>query len=120
MLAAALLALLAGCDEGGSDVGEERLLVEGDLGSARQIIAREGCGACHVIPGIPGARGRVGPPLRGLAGRGYIAGFLPNRAPNLIRWIRAAPDLDPGTAMPGFDLTEREARDIAAYLYRTE
>jgi len=120
MLATALLALLAGCDDGGSDVGEERLLVEGDLDSARQVIRREGCGACHVIPGIPGARGRVGPPLRHLAERGYIAGFLPNRAPNLIRWIRAAPQLAPLTAMPAFDLTGREARDIAAYLYRAE
>jgi cytochrome c len=118
MVAAA--APLAACDQGGGDVGEERLLVEGDLDSGRRIITRAGCGACHVIPGIPGARGRVGPSLRGLAEQAYLAGFLPNRETNLIRWIREAPSLDPETAMPGFDLTEREARDVAAYLYRLE
>ena len=118
MLVTALLTLAA-CDQGG-DVGEELLLVEGDLASGRRILSREGCGACHVIPGVPGARGRVGPPLRDLAQRAYVAGFLPNRPPSLIRWIRDAPSLDPKTAMPAFHLTEREARDVAAYLYRTD
>lgn len=27
------------------------------------MFTRAGCSACHVIPGIPGANGRVGPPL---------------------------------------------------------
>ncbi|MBD0271921.1 MAG: c-type cytochrome [Acetobacteraceae bacterium] len=118
MGALVLLALLAGCDEG--DVGEGRLLVEGDPENGRRLIARLGCGACHVIPGVKGARGRVGPSLDGFSRQGYIAGEFPNRAPMLIRWITEAPALSPRTAMPASALTEREARDVASYLYRLE
>ncbi|WP_149538242.1 c-type cytochrome [Siccirubricoccus phaeus] len=113
-----LLALLAGCED--SDVGDRRMLVEGDPAAGLQVMRREGCGACHLIPGLRGARGRVGPPLAGFARRGYIAGQFPNRAPLLIRWIREAPAMTPDTAMPGFALTEGELRDVAAYLYRLQ
>jgi mono/diheme cytochrome c family protein len=113
-----LAALLAGCDE--SDVGEHRRLVEGDPASGRRIIEHLGCGACHQIPGVRRARGRVGPSLAGFSRQGYIAGAFPNRAPMLIRWIREAPTLSPRTAMPAFAMTEREARDVAAYIYGLE
>jgi len=81
------------------------------------LIARE-CGACHRIPGIPGAHGTVGPPLERYRERVYVAGRLPNLPNHLVAWIRDAPSLDPGTAMPDLDVSESEARDIAAYLYR--
>jgi cytochrome c len=81
------------------------------------LIARE-CGACHRIPGIPGAHGTVGPPLARYRERVYVAGRLPNLPDHLVAWIRDAPSLDPGTAMPDLDVSEAEARDIAAYLYR--
>jgi mono/diheme cytochrome c family protein len=118
--AAAVIALLAllgatGCGEG--DVYEDTLLVEGDPGSGRRIIAQKDCGACHAIPGIRGARGRVGPSLAGFAQRGYIAGELPNRPTLLVRWLPNAPELIPRTAMPAIPMTDRQARDIAAYLY---
>ncbi|MGE0370674.1 MAG: c-type cytochrome [Gammaproteobacteria bacterium] len=111
-----MLLLLAACDEG-SDVGEGRRLVEGDINSGRRIIREQGCGACHRIPGVIAARGEVGPSLAGFSTRGYIAGRFPNRVPVLIEWITAAPLLDPYTAMPAFALSRREARDVAAYLY---
>jgi mono/diheme cytochrome c family protein len=38
-------------------------LVTGDEPIA-EIFTRAGCAVCHTIPGIPGADGRVGPPLR--------------------------------------------------------
>lgn len=114
------LALLAACGEGEGDVGEGRLLVEGDPRSGARIMRQAGCGACHLIPGLRGARGMVGPSLEGFAARGYIAGKIPNRAPLLIRWIQDAPSFDPATAMPASALSEREARDVAAYLYRLE
>lgn len=121
-IAAALMlsALLGaeGCGEG--DVYEDKLLVEGDPGSGRVIIAEKDCGVCHTIPGVRGARGKVGPSLAGFAQRGYIAGELPNRPSLLVRWLPNAPELAPGTAMPAIPMTEREARDIAAYLYRLE
>ena len=37
-------------------------LVTGDE-SIVDIFTRAGCAVCHIIPGIPGANGRVGPPL---------------------------------------------------------
>ena len=37
-------------------------LVTGDEPIA-EIFTRAGCLACHTVPGIPGANGRVGPPL---------------------------------------------------------
>jgi cytochrome c1 len=76
-----------------------------------------GCAACHTIPGIPGARAAVGPPLAGIGGRPYIAGVLTNTPTNLIRWIHHPQEIDSLTAMPDLGLTEPAARDIASYLY---
>jgi cytochrome c len=76
-----------------------------------------GCGSCHVIPGIAEAHGMVGPPLTQFADRAYIAGEVPNTAESLIKWIKSPQSIEPGTAMPNLDVTERQARDIAAYLY---
>jgi cytochrome c len=80
-------------------------------------IERFGCGSCHVIPGIRGADGTVGPPLTDFAHRGYIAGELPNNGDNLIRWIMDPRGVEPGTAMPDLGIGEADARDIAAYLF---
>lgn len=75
------------------------------------------CGACHTIPGIRGALGRVGPPLDHYAHRTYVAGKFPNDAQHLVRWIMDPPAMAPRTAMPRLGVTEAEARDIAAFLY---
>jgi cytochrome c2 len=79
--------------------------------------SRYGCGACHVIPGVPGAQGQVGPPLTQFARRSLIAGRLPNTAENLVAWIRTPQDFEPGTGMPNLGVGEADARDMAAYLY---
>lgn len=94
-----------------------RALTGGDPQRAPALLIRYGCGGCHAIPGVPGADGRVGPPLGGLRGRVYIAGVLPNTAENLLRWLKDPPAHAPGTAMPPTGITEAEARDVAAYLY---
>ena len=86
----------------------------------RAAIVRHECGACHLIPRIPAARGRVGPDLAGFARRLYVAGLYPNTPQILTRWIRDAPSLAPDTAMPNVGVDERDARDIAAYLYSLE
>lgn len=88
-----------------------------DPARGRLAIERVGCGACHTIEGISWPRGKAGPELRGLAGRGLVAGTLPNRPDVLAAFVRDAPALVPGIAMPAMPLTEREARDVAAYLY---
>ena len=90
----------------------------GDPVEGRLAIVRHGCGGCHVIPGIRQATGRVGPQLTDLRNQVYLAGVLPNTPENLVLWIQHPEEVNPRTAMPDLDLTEEEARDIAAYLYR--
>lgn len=82
----------------------------------RQHAADFGCGACHVIPGVRGARGQVAAPLEAFSRRHFIAGKIPNNADNLTAWIRDPQQVDPGTAMPNLGVSEQQARDIAAYL----
>ncbi len=84
----------------------------------RVALERLQCGACHVIPGVTGASGKVGPPLDKYEKRAYIAGKFPRDAELLARWIADAPSMSPGTAMPKVEMTAAEARDIAGYLYR--
>lgn len=93
-------------------------VVDGDAQRGAVAIARHGCGACHRIPGIDGARGVVGPSLADLARRTFLAGALPNDAGNLVRWIRDPQAIEPGTIMPRLGVSEGDATDIAAYLYR--
>ncbi len=84
---------------------------------APAILRQYGCGACHAIAGVPGADGRVGPPLTGIGERVYIAGTLPNTEENLVRWIMDPQAMRPGTAMPDVGVNEVHARIMAAYLY---
>ncbi len=91
----------------------ERVAAAPDPEVGRSLMAALGCGACHRIPGVVGAHGRVGPSLAGLAGRPYIAGGLPNTADNLIRWLLNPPALAPATAMPDMGLRPEQARAIA-------
>ena len=93
-------------------------VTSGDVGRGREALIRHGCGACHAIAGVPGARGRVAPSLTDVRERSYLAGRLPNTPGNMIRWIQNPQGFIPGTAMPNLGVTESEARDIAAYLYR--
>lgn len=88
----------------------------GRVAAGKSAIERNGCGACHVIPGIAAASGKVGPPLRAVATRSIIAGKFQNGPPALTSWIRSPGHLSPGTAMPDQPMSEQDARDIAAYL----
>jgi len=89
----------------------------GDPARGRTAIEAMGCGACHEVAGVPGARGMVGPPLTTVAQRSMLAGELPNTPENMMRWIEDAPSVEPGTAMPNLHVTPQSARDIVAYLY---
>jgi cytochrome c oxidase subunit 2 len=82
------------------------------------LIQQKGCGACHTIPGIPGATGVIGPNLAGVASRNRIAGgAVANNGPDdLKKWIMNPPAVKPGTAMPNLGLTDDEATKIVAYL----
>lgn len=82
----------------------------------RIALQQYACVACHRIPGITGHEARVGPPLAGVASRTIVGGVLPNSPDNLVRWIREPQKVSPRTAMPDLGVTERDARDMAAYL----
>jgi putative membrane protein len=114
-----LVTCLAGCQHGSGLTVAQAASVTGGGNPHRgaAAIRQYGCAACHTIPGIPGARNMVGPPLAGIGGRTYIAGVLTNSPDNLIRWIQHPQRIDPLTAMPDVGATESAARDIAAYLY---
>jgi cytochrome c1 len=91
--------------------------VIGDASQGAIEISRSGCGSCHEIPGVEHAVGLVGPPLNHFSRRTMIAGLLPNTPPNLIHWLQYPQAVVPGNAMPDGGLDDRQARDIAAYLY---
>jgi cytochrome c2 len=117
-LAVAFTAALAACDRGGLSAEQAANLTGGGVAErGADAMQRFGCGACHAIPGIPGARGQVGPPLAGVGGRAYIAGVLTNTPDHMVRWIVNPKAVDSLTAMPTLGVTAGEARDIAAYLY---
>jgi mono/diheme cytochrome c family protein len=88
----------------------------GDPDAGRRIVQRIDCGVCHVIPGVPGARGTLGPSLAGFARRELLAGIAPKRPDLLVRWVQDAPSIAPQTAMPPMPLTASEARDVVAFL----
>jgi cytochrome c1 len=107
------LLMLAGCD----DKAPPRPVPGGDAGRGESLVARVGCGGCHVVPGMAAARGVVGPPLTGFGGRLYVAGMLPNTPENLVAWLKDPQSIVPGNVMPALGLDDQQARDIAAYLY---
>jgi cytochrome c len=89
----------------------------GDAGRGADALGAYGCGACHVIPGVPDAASPLGPSLAGLALRRELTGGLPNTPENLMRWIQNPQEIDPGTGMPDLEVTDADARHMAAYLY---
>lgn len=115
ILPAYFAAILGMCQ--GQSADPAHRVVNGDPAAGRVAIMETGCGVCHVIPGIPGARGAVGPSLELFAHRSFVGGVAPNRPAVLARWVRNAPSIAPQTAMPQLPLEEQEAIDIAAYLY---
>ena len=119
LIGAALIfcAAVSGC---GQPPGVSRGKQIGNPSRGAALISWYGCGACHSVPGVPGANALVGPPLDHFAQRGYVAGVLRNTPDNLIRWIRDPQKIVPGNAMPALGIDQRDARDIAAYLYTIE
>jgi mono/diheme cytochrome c family protein len=97
---------------------EESVLEKPDPRRGETAIHQYACATCHRIPGVVGANAPVGPPLDGFATRTMLAGRLPNDRDTLVRWLRDPQALKPGSAMPDLGVTERDARDIAAYLLR--
>ena len=92
--------------------------VTGNPDNGKLLLRQYGCGTCHTIPGVAGAKGNVGPPLDAISKRVYLAGVLPNTPQNMARWIRTPQEIDPRTAMPNLQVSDAQAQDMVAYLYR--
>ncbi len=118
LLLTACWLLITGCSASFANANRE-FVIAGDPEAGREELRLYGCGACHHIPGVPGANQSVsvGPSLEHWANRYFIAGTLQNTPDELIEWIRFPQTIEPGTAMPDLDVTEQDARNMAAYLY---
>jgi cytochrome c len=117
LVAAVLLLGAAACSAPGDSDAAMGYAVGGDAARGHDIMRKYGCGSCHMIPGVAGANGLVGPPLAGIASRAFIAGLLPNAPENMRRWLENPKAVDSMTAMPNVGVTPQDARHIAAYLY---
>ncbi|HEX4695204.1 c-type cytochrome [Sphingomonas sp.] len=106
--AAVAPAVLTGCGHAGPP-GE-------DPQRGAIAITRQACGSCHVIPGIAGADGSVGPPLTHFASEAMLEGQLPNTPANAMRFIRSPRRFVNGSVMPDQDLSDAQLGDVAAYL----
>lgn len=105
-------AFLAGC---GKDA--PRQVPGGDAEQGLRLVTQYQCGACHMIPQVPGATGEAGPSLEQVGRISYIAVGIPNQPDTMVRWLRDPPAMKPGTKMPALGITETEARHMAAFLY---
>jgi cytochrome c2 len=113
VVAALSLATVAGCN---TSAPTANAMTGGEATRGPEAIRRYGCATCHTIPGVAGAIGSIGPPLTQVARRSYVAGS-PNAPDHLVRWLQHPRRVRPGTPMPEMGVTERDARDIAAFLY---
>lgn len=108
---------LAACSGQVNGVPEPRDSTKSMVDNGRRLIAKYGCGACHTIPGVPGADATVAPALNNFYERTYISGQVPNTWNNLMEYIETPEKIEPGTVMPDLGVNADEARAIAAYLY---
>ena len=106
----------AALETGPAERHENLSTAEPSAKRGERAINQYGCVTCHAIPGIVGPNAPVGPPLAGVGSRAMLAGVLPNTFENMVLWLRAPQKAAPLTAMPDLGVTERDARDIAAYL----
>jgi len=117
LLCFGLAALLTGCEKDQSQLNFTPQLPGANPVRGATLIASYGCGSCHVVPGVKNAEGEVGPPLSKFAQRVYVAGMLRNTPDNLANWIENPQSVVAGNAMPNMGVSDRDAQDIAAYLY---
>jgi cytochrome c1 len=89
----------------------------GNPAAGKVAMEKYSCGTCHIIPGIDGARGMLGPSLEHFRTHPLLGGKLPNKPETMIQWIQNPQALDPQGTMPNLGVTEDDARDIAAYVY---
>jgi cytochrome c2 len=112
----ATLLLCASCDHG--DIAKPSPS-RAEMREAKHLIAAN-CGACHLVPGIARAKGRVGPSLAQISHQQIIAGHFANTPDELTRWIEHPQTLLPGDAMPDTGLSHDQVLKIVDYLYAVD
>jgi mono/diheme cytochrome c family protein len=90
--------------------------VAGNAAHGKVALEQYACASCHIIPGVVAPPGRIGPTLAAMGDRSIVAGLLANAPEGMVAWIRHPQKVSPGTAMPDMDVSEQDARDMAAYL----
>lgn len=105
----------------GEDARQARVTAEaitgGSVSAGREAFDRYRCGSCHTVKHVDAATGQVGPALDGVALRSTVAGKLENSPDKMMHWLRHPQAVVPGNAMPDQGVTERDARDLSAFLY---
>ncbi len=76
------------------------------------------CGSRHTISGVLGTSSAAAPSLAGFASRTYVVEKLPSQPANLVLWLKNPQSVVPNAPMPNLGLTDLDARNIAAYLYK--
>ena len=110
--------LIAGAVPACKPPPQERQVVDAAAAQrGKAVIERVQCASCHEINGVRWPKGRLGPSLLRFDDVGLIAGALPNRPELLADFVRDAPAVKTGSTMPPMPISDREARDVAAYLY---
>jgi len=66
---------ICGCD-GQQKQTASALTHGGNPDEGRREIEYYGCASCHVVPGVAGAQGLIGPSLKQIENRNYIGGVI--------------------------------------------
>lgn len=111
---------------------DDNLLANANPANGPNLLLKGTCVGCHVVRGNPMMVSTLGPSLTHIGSRTTIgAGLFPNDPRHLARWIKNAPLMKPGIAMPTIGagqydpvrkmlsiikLTDQEIADLVAYL----
>jgi cytochrome c len=89
----------------------------GNVEKGKLLAVQYGCNVCHILPGVEGPQGALGPSLEGLASRPTISyNAVQNTPENLVKYIQNPPAMNPQSTMPALGIAEGDVKDIAAYL----
>ena len=83
----------------------------------RHQLAMHSCISCHAIPGVPKGDGTSAPSLAHWSKHETFIEAYPNTPANLIKWLQNPSHMKPGTRMPNLNVSEKDARDMTAYLF---
>ncbi|HEX6086315.1 MAG TPA: c-type cytochrome [Thermoanaerobaculia bacterium] len=115
-----LLTSLVACNRGETAKTSGGTSAPAPIGNAArgpQLAAQYGCNVCHIIPGVEGPQGSLGPSLQGLGSRPAISmGAVQNTPANLVQFIQNPAALNPQSSMPPMAIAENDAKDLVAYL----